>query len=154
MIIRLGFVQTHGPLSAAGLVSYKLDLLQWMVQTEEQMQDKPQLTNLSRFCLAFLTHQDSRVSFSGDSTPRLLDSSSEDPSPMTIQENIFHRVSDDPHRDRVCRRVTLLPSSASIDGHSECSLTAEHIARQRIGNVSTKGLRRSKFLVQRSAPNC
>jgi hypothetical protein len=67
-------------ITAAGLVSSKLDLLQWMVQTEEKMQDKPQLTNPEPLSPRLLAHQDSRVSFSGDlTTTRLLDSGSEDP---------------------------------------------------------------------------
>jgi hypothetical protein len=78
---------------------------------------------------------------------------------MNVQENIFHRVSDDPPRNRICRQVALLlpstgllsflsgsRSSMLIDGNFERSLTAEYIARHRIGNVLTKGLRRSMFL--------
>ena len=87
----------------------------------------------------------------------LLDIGSENPSSMAVQENFFHRVSDDPPRTLVCREVALPPPSTSlllflsgsmlsmlIDGYSEHSLTAGHIhiARHRIGNVLTKGLYR------------
>jgi len=83
---------------------------------------------------------------------------------MTVQENIFRWVSDDPPRNR---QVALLPpstdllsflsgsrSSMSIDGYSERSLMAEHIARHRIKDVLSKGLRRSMFLAQHPAPSC
>jgi hypothetical protein len=80
---------------------------------------------------------------------------------MDVQENIFRRVSDDTPQNRVCRQVALLPpstgllsfpsgsrSSMSIDGYSERSLTAGHIARHMIGDVLTEGLCRSMFLAQ------
>jgi hypothetical protein len=86
---------------------------------------------------------------------------------MAVQENFFHRNPDDPPRARVCGEVALPPpstgllsflsgsmSSMLIDGYSEHSLTAEHIARHRIGNVLTEGLHRGMFLAQHPAPSC
>ena len=86
---------------------------------------------------------------------------------MTVQENFFHRVSDDPLRTRVCRQVALLwpstgllsflsgsISSMSIDGYSERALTAENIACHGVGDVLAKGPHHSMFHALHPAPSC
>jgi hypothetical protein len=49
---------------------------------------------------------------------------------MTVQENFFHRASDDPARNRVCRQVALLWPSAGLLYHTIFQLAPTNESRQ------------------------